>query len=79
MGQGRSAVPGLARANHRGPYHTLLYPPAYHTSPPGGRSSSIEEWETSAVGGEKKGLGQNIANSSNGSGPGDTYTTPTGG
>ena len=41
-GRGRSAAPGLARANHRGPYASTtlpLYPPAYNTSPQEGRSS----------------------------------------
>ena len=40
QGRGRSAAPGLARANHLGPHHPpTLYPPAYHTSPQGERIS----------------------------------------
>ena len=55
-GRGRSAVPGLARANHHGPYQTPTLPTRLPHISAGGQE--FEEWDAGEVGGRKKGLGQ---------------------
>ena len=53
--RGRSAAPGLARANHLGPHHTPTLPTRLpHTS---AGETEFEGWEAGEVGGSKKGHG----------------------
>ena len=51
-GRGRSAAPGLARANHRGPYHTPTLPTRLPHISAGGQE--FEEWEAGEVWGRKR-------------------------
>ena len=53
--RGRSAVPGLARANHRGPYHTPTLPTRLPHISAGGQQE-FEEWEAGKRGGGEKGF-----------------------
>ena len=53
QGRGRSAAPGLARANHLGPHHTPTLPTRLPHISDG--KTGFEEWEAGEVGGSKKG------------------------
>ena len=57
-GRGRSAAPGLTRANHRGQYHNPTLPTRLPHISAGGQE--FEKWEAGEVGGEK-GSGANTA------------------
>ena len=51
--RGRSAAPGLARANHLGPHHTPTLPTRLPHISAG--EQEFEEWEAGEVGGGKQG------------------------
>ena len=73
-------APGLAHANHRGPYHTPTLPTRLpHISGQGGRSSRSgkRHGKRAKWGGRKRAPGASI-NSCDGSGPGGAYRTSMG-